>query len=807
MNDRADPALFACFHCGLPADGAAGAGTWRIAFDGAEHPVCCPGCQAVARSIIDNGMGDFYRQRSGYSVPAPLPPVRPARPEHPARPAGGEGEQAILSVEAIRCAACGWLIERQLASQPGVVDVDLNLATCLLRVRWESGANDLDGVVASLAAIGYPAYPYDAGRHGARLERERKRMFKRLFVAGLAMMQVMMYAFPVYLASGGADGDMDADMRALLQWASFCLTLPALLYSAQPIWRGAWRSLGARAPGMDVPVALGIGAAFAASTVSLLRGHGDVYFDAVTMFIFLLLGSQYLELRARCAAAAQLQRLHQAAPATALRLDGYPARRMPASVAAADLRAGDYVLVAPGEAAAADGVVVEGASHVVLALLTGEALPQAVAAGDAVPGGAVNSSQPIVLRISRPAGQSTLARLAALVEGAGQGKPAIALWADRVGAWFVSALLVLALLTFAAWYPLSPARAWQVAVAVLVVSCPCALSLATPAALAAATGRLLRDGVLVVRPHVLETLARATHVVFDKTGTLTHGAPVLVALHASGRLDGQACLAIAAALEGASMHPLAAALKNAASGPALLARHLVQHAGAGVEGVVDGVAYRLGSAAFVGAPDDSVDDGATSVYLARSADPAGLLARFSLRDGLRADAAATVRALRQRGVAVSILSGDAASAVQAVALALGIDDWHAGLLPEQKLAAVRALQAGGAVVAMVGDGLNDAAVLAAADVSFAMGKGSDLACLHADCVLMRDSLDSLRQCADSARATMRVIRQNLAWAMLYNACAIPAAAAGLLSPWMAAAGMSCSSALVVLNALRLRRGP
>lgn len=803
MNDRA---LTCCFHCGLPASNAS---AWRIAVDGVDHPLCCPGCEAVAHAIVEHGMGDFYRQRSGYAAPAPALPTAAVGAGAAAVEAGAD---LLLSVDSIRCAACGWLIERRLAGVPGVAAAELNLASGLLRVRLNAGAGTLDTVIAALAAIGYPSHPYDSSRHGASLERERKIMFKRLFVAGLSMMQVMMYVFPQYLA--GADG-IDAALAALLRWAAAILTVPAVVYAAAPFWRGAWRSLRARSPGMDLPVALGVGAAFGASVVSLLRGQGEVYFDAVTMFIFLLLASQYLELRARCAAAAQLQRLRHGAPARALRLNGYPARRDPEAVDAGWLRTGDFFLVAPGEAVAADGVVAEGKGDIVLALLTGEARPRPCAPGDEVPSGAVNGGQPLVLQVRRAAGESTLARLTALVERAGHGKPAIALWADRVGAGFTAALLVLAVLAFVLWYPSGAAHAWQVAVAVLVVSCPCALSLATPAALAAANGALLRRGVLVVRPHVLETLRRATHVVFDKTGTLTFGAPRLAEVTTFGGPDAAACLAIAAALEHASGHPLAAAFKDAAGARQAVASALSQHAGEGVAGIVDGVAYRLGSAPFVGAaaagapvaaPVASTpapcEAGASQVWLAG---PHGPLACFSLRDGLRLDAAATIAALRRRGLRIVIMSGDSEAAVRAVAASVDVPNWQAGLLPAQKLAALRDLQAGGAIVAMVGDGCNDAAVLAAADVSFAMGKGSDLACLHADCVLLGDRLDDVRLAADGAAATMRVIRQNLAWAMLYNAGAIPAAAAGWVSPWLAAAGMSCSSALVVLNALRLRR--
>ncbi|MDL2354822.1 MAG: heavy metal translocating P-type ATPase [Pseudomonadota bacterium] len=803
----------ACFHCGLPVPAGA---AWSVAIDGAARPMCCPGCAAVAGSIVASGFADYYSSRTEYAATSDLaalaPPELALYDSADAADAAGQGEacEALYAVDGIRCAACVWLIERRLRSLPGMRGADMNVATGRLKVSWSPAQCRPSVILRTLREIGYAAYPFDPVRHGEQLERERKKLFRQLFIAGLSMMQVMMYALPVYLAT---DGTMDADMTALMQWSSLLLTLPAVLYSAQPFWRGAWQGLKLRAPGMDLPVALGIGAAFGGSVAALLRGHGDVYFDSITMFIFLLLGSRYLELSARRSAARALDRLRHALPAAAARMAGYPASRATELVAAGQLCAGDTILVRPGEAIAADGIIVEGATDVDLALLTGESRAQPRAPGDALPGGAVNAGQPIVLRVTRAAQDSTLALLVKLVERAGHGKPRIALWADKVAGWFVLALLLLTAIVFAYWQLTDPARAWQVAIAVLVVSCPCALSLATPTALAAATDRLVRRGVLVVQPHVLETLHRATHIVFDKTGTLTHGKPVLRAVHTLGRLARADCLAIAAALEQSSTHPLGVALRDAAgaadAGPR--AAHALRHvAGQGIEGLVDGVQYRLGSAAFAGvvpgldgAAGIGAGDALTEVYLAG---PAALLARFELADALRDDAQEVVERFRRRGMQVILLSGDAQAVTARVAAQLGIERALGDQMPEHKLAFVQALQARGAVVAMVGDGVNDAAVLRAADVSFAMGGGSDLARMHADCVLLSNRLDALDACAVTAARTLAVIRQNLAWATLYNLCAIPAAAFGLLNPWMSGIGMSLSSAVVVVNALRLRAG-
>ena len=714
-----------------------------------------------------------------------------------------------------------WLIERRLRSLSGVCAADLNATTGRLKVCWSTRQCRPSAILGALRGIGYAAYPFDPVRHGEQLERERKKLFRQLFIAGLSMMQVMMYAVPVYLAD---DGTMDADMTVLMQWSALLLTLPALLYSAQPFWRGAWRGmrfgLKQRLPGMDLPVAIGIAAAFGGSLASLLHGRGDVYFDSITMFIFLLLASRYLELSARRAAARALDALRQALPAAAARMAGYPASRATELVAAGQLCAGDVILVRPGDAIAADGIIIEGGAEVDLALLTGESRVQARSAGATLPGGAVNAGQPIVLRVTRAAGESTLALLVGLVERAGLGKPRIALWADQVAGWFVLALLLLSVLVFGLWHfgvaGADPARAWQVAIAVLVVSCPCALSLATPTALAAATSRLVRRGVLIVQPHVLETLHRATHIIFDKTGTLTNGRPVLRQALAMGVAPRAECLAIACALEESSTHPLGIALRqasNAAGGAAAAPRqaHAVRHVGGqGIEGVVDGVLYRLGSAGFAGceagaAVAGTVDGNASLVYLA-DAGLGQLLARFELADALRIDAHEVVQRFQKRGMQVMLLSGDSEAVTQRVAGELGIERALGGQMPDQKLAFVQALQAQGAVVAMVGDGVNDAAVLRAADVSFAMGGGSDLARMHADCVLLSDRLSSLDDCAQTASRTLAVIRQNLAWATLYNLCAIPAAAAGWITPWMSGVGMSLSSAVVVVNALRLRAG-
>nr|WP_151634748.1 heavy metal translocating P-type ATPase [Noviherbaspirillum aerium] len=820
----------ACFHCGQSIPASA---HWTVRIADVERAMCCPGCETVARTIVENGLSDYYLNRQGYSPNAADASLVPDElrlydaPEIVAQFAaedeGAQACEAVFSVEGIRCAACVWLIERRLARLPGVASFNLNVATAKLHVRWNPAACKPSAILLAVREVGYMAYPFDADRHEEQMQRAGKTLFRQLFIAGLSMMQVMMYAVPVYLAT---DGTLDADMEALMRWASLFLTIPAVCYSALPFFRGAWTNLKNRVLGMDVPVALGIGAAFAGSVAATLEGGGDVYFDSVTMFVFLLLCSRYLEFIARRKAASGLERLQSALPASAARMPAYPEDRTVEVVPAARLSEGEFVLVKPGEAFPADAVLVEGATAIDVSLLTGESDAQPKQAGDALPGGAVNASQPVIVKVTKAARESTLSRLVKLVERAGQEKPRLSLWADKVAAWFVAALLLLAVVVFVAWQTLDPARAWPIAIAVLVVSCPCALSLATPSALAAATDRLVSQGVLVLQPHVLETLHRTTHVVFDKTGTLTRGKPALAGSVMLGTQDTARCLQLAAALEAGSTHPLAQALIDAAgletangtSPPMPTAQDLRNAAGKGVEGVLAGRCFRLGSLSYVEELAGELPTAATMPG-SKAAPPAahvtpvylgcgdGWLARFDLADALREDAARVVRQFQSLGKQVILLSGDRQDAADAVAFRLGIDQALGEQLPEQKLAFVQALQQEGAVVAMVGDGVNDAAVLRAADVSFAMGGGAVLAQTHADAVLLSAQLDAVGDAMRAASQTMAVIRQNLAWASIYNALAIPAAAVGVLNPWLSGIGMSLSSAVVIINALRLRRVP
>ncbi|MDQ1315647.1 MAG: P-type Cu2+ transporter [Pseudomonadota bacterium] len=795
------PSFSDCFHCGLPVpDGA----QYPVQFEGETRPACCRGCQAVAQTIIDSGQGAYYTHRTALPATAreaeaelaqlglyDLPEIQ----ESFVRTETENIREAALILENIVCAACVWLNERHISALPGVLSVEINYATRRARVRWDNSRIHLSAILKAVSDIGYIAHPFDPGRSDDIHKRERNTAIKRLAIAGLGMMQVMMYALPSYTAT-----DMTDEIRVLMSWASLILTIPVVMYSAWPFFIGAWRDLKRRMLGMDVPVALGVGAAFVASVYSTFSGHGEVYYDSVTMFVFLLLTGRFLEMNARRRAGAAVEELVKLIPAAATRLPNWPARDEE-QAPVARLVVGDHVLVRPGETLPADGVVVEGDSAVSEAMLTGESLPVSKTVNAKVVGGSLNQASPLVVRVEKLGADTRLASIVRLLDRAQSEKPLIGQLADRAAAWFVGLLLVITIFVGLAWYLIDPSRMLWIVVSILVVTCPCALGLATPAALTTGTGRLTRLGLLTTRGHALETLAHATDLVFDKTGTLTLGRLSVRRVVPLGGHSAEEASALAAALEAGSEHPIARAIREAGHS-SLSASDIRNTPGRGVEGTIAGRAYRLGTPRFAAAGETppASDDGASWVALS---DDSGPIAWFALADSLRPDAAVALAALRRQGLRLHLLSGDAEPAVKAVAQQLGIADWHAGALPEDKLAYVKALQDQGRIVAMVGDGINDAPVLAGAQVSIAMSEGADVAQAAADMVMLGCRLAALAEGVALARKTQKIIRQNLGWALGYNLIAIPAAALGYVTPWLAGIGMSASSLLVVLNALRL----
>ena len=806
----------ACYHCGLEIpDGV----DLTVSISGQSRDMCCEGCRAVAEAIVANGLEAYYSNRD--SLPES---PRESKPEILdslslydqaefqktfVRALGEHEQEAALVLEGITCAACVWLNEQHVARLPGVLAVEVNYTTRRARIRWDARLIALSQILKAIADIGYRAHPFDPARQEAVAQRERRAMLWRLAVSGLGMMQVMMYAYPTYVAN---EGELTSDVETLLRWSSLLLTLPVILYACGPFFRNAWRDIKLRRVGMDTPVALGIGAAFVASVWATLIGQGHVYYDSINMFVFFLLGGRYLELLARQKALRATEELGRLAPAFADRLIGQPTGSEMERVLVSALNVGDVVLVKPGTQIPADGVVTDGASNVDESLLTGESHPVSKAIGSGVTGGSMNIDSPLTVRVSQVGEGTRLAAILRLMERGALEKPVAVTMADRVASLFLWGLLGLSILTALAWWLMDPSRALPITVAVLVVSCPCALSLATPVALTIATGRLAREGLLVTRGHAIEVLAQVTDVVFDKTGTLTTGVMQLAHIEPLAGLDARDCLALAAALEQRSSHPLGRALLRAAENTSLPGVEDEQHeTGGGIEATIAGRRLRIGHAAYVrelvgqDLLPTATSDNASAVTTLYLGEPAAWLARFEIADEIRDDAHQTIRYLQSMGYRVALLSGDDPVVVAKLASKLGIPLAYGRETPKSKLERVAAWQAEGRVVCMLGDGVNDAPVLAQAQVSVAMGEGTELARTQGDCVLLGRHLSVLVEGLALARATRRTIRENLWWAVIYNAVALPVAMGGFLTPWMAGIGMSLSSLWVVLNSLRLQR--
>ena len=773
--------------------------------------MCCAGCEAVARTIVEGGFEAFYETRDTpqaaearhLELPALALYDDPLAQRQFVASVGEHGREAVLALDGIRCAACVWLNERYLRRLPGVICVSVNYATRRARVSWDERAVTLSRIIAAVRSLGYDAYPFEAEKQRLRDGKEQRAALWRLFVAGFGAMQVMMYAVPRYIDDLGT---LSAEAGQVMRWASLVLTVPVIVFACGPFFSSAMADLRARRLGIDVPVSLGILAGFAASVWATVAGGGEVYFDSITMLVFLLLASRYMEFSARRKAAARLDHLARWMPSFAFRLrsgvdqDGE-------RVAAHELRPGDTVLIAPGETVPADGVVLAGSGSTDESLLTGESLPVEKRAGSRLIGGSVNVSQPLTMQVTHAGTQTQAAAIGRLIERAAAGRPRLVEAADRVARALTWIVLAAAAATLIGWLAVDPSRAVWVAIAVLMVTCPCALGLAAPIVLTSATGALAQRGIVLTRGAALESLASITDVVLDKTGTLTEGKLRLAHLETAGPLSAEECLALAQALESGSRHPVARALMAMPSaGQRPVLRNALHFPGSGIEARNAGGRIRIGSLQFVRDLAESAPAfGArppheSAVFLGSDS---GWLARMSFEDGLRSDAVRLVDGLCARGLEVHLVSGDDAAVVGEVAGRLGLKTYRGGASPQDKFDYVERLQAADRRVAMLGDGLNDAPVLAKADVSIAMGQGATLAQQNADFVLASGKLEGVLEAARIARLAMAAIRQNFTWALAYNAVALPAAAFGLIGPWEAAIGMAASSLVVVLNSARL----
>jgi len=721
-----------------------------------------------------------------------------------------------IELNGMRCAACAQLIEFRLMQLPGVKGVLMNYAAQRAEVSWEPAATNVHQIVDAVHALGYGALP--AGDKKQHANRHKAEMW-RLFVAGFAMMQVMMYAFPSYLVpKAEIGGDLSPDLDHLLKLACLALALPVLMFSSLPFFKSAWRDIKNRHVGMDVPVSVGIIATFTMSTWATFFG-GHVYFDSMIMFVFLLLGGRMIESRVQQKSQSALTSLTQFSPNIAQYMPDFPASRQMQSVPAVNLNPGDYVMVPAGAQIPADGCVIEGVSDCDESWMTGESQPCAKQAGSMVVGGSINVSNPLIMQATQVADTTQFAHLLRMMESAANEKPPLVALADRHASQFLTVIMVLAVLSGIAWWSIDPSRAVWIAITVLVVTCPCALSLATPGVMSAVLGLLAKRGVLVARGAAIEGLARAEHIVFDKTGTLTQGKLSLQG-HRFLRDDPVAlrqALQVCAVMVAGSLHPVSKALAGhavldgeaVALGDAPVVDDLVEDPGQGMMAHSQGKSWRLGQVDYVqalhGYPLD-IPTEFVGTSLCGFGDADGWIALFSLSDSLRPDALAMVQQLTALGKQLHILSGDNPDVVRRIADELQLQDAQGNLRPEQKYAAIQQMQKNGARVVMIGDGMNDGPGLSIADVSVAMGQGAPITQARSDVLLLSNRLLDFAYAVRMCTRALRLIKQNLAWAVLYNIVAIPAAVAGVIAPWHAAMGMSLSSLIVVLNSLRLLIG-
>ena len=765
--------------------------------------MCCHGCQTIATLIENAGLSRYYDfrdalpQRPDGAVLSRddfLAWDRTAVLDHHARVTDNGQVQLALVLENVHCAACAWLIRRFVGELPGVNDLQVDIADGRASITLDPKTTPLSKVAARLASLGYRPH-LDTPEAGQDRDREqRHEMLKALAVAGLGMMQVMSFALAGYI---GAMQDIDPVSQRFFELISMIVAVPVALYSGRIFYRSAWRTLASGRMGMDVPVALAMLLALLSSIAIVWLEAGETYFDSVVMFIFFLLLGRYAVLVARQKAGRLHSALARALPTQVKRLSQEGSEL----VSMVELQTGDRIQVSAGETIAADGAVISGQAQVDESLLSGESIPRQRRIGDTVLAGSLIHEGQIEIRIEHLGQNTTLSGIVRLLDQARQFRPRLARLADRIAGVFVAVVLSAAALAAVIWWSIDPAQALPVAIAVLVVSCPCALALGTPVALASATRALASLGILIHHPDAIESLPNLTHLVFDKTGTLTESQPRLVETRLPGPITEQQAQKLAGRLERVSRHPLASAFTPFDDGVAVAAADSIT--ACGVAGQIDGIEYRLGKATFVGELiNQPLTEPGPGQWLAL-ANEQQLLAWFRLDLRMRHGARELIRQLLNSDKTIHLASGDRTANVEALATELGITHWHAELSPNDKLALVRQLQADGGQVAMIGDGINDAPVLAGADVSMALAEGADIAQTQADLVITGSGLDRLATALDLAPKVRRVIIQNLCWALCYNFLALPFAAAGLVPPWLAAIGMSASSLIVVLNARRL----
>ncbi len=819
--------MASCFHCGLPVS----EGLLKdrqippvLDVDGKQRVFCCYGCQAVCKAIVDAGLDDYYRHRTDDAVTANQPVIpdfleRVSLFDRPEIQQGfvtrqENGSEAFLLLENIRCPACLWLNEKKLRSLPGVIDVHIDDISQRARVRWDPDVIRLSQILTAITDIGYIAHPYDASRSEQLQKLRRRRSTEKLIFAGAIGMLVMNFSLANYFMAESEQGGGLPLWISIGRWTSVVLVILLMAYSGQEFFAGAWGDLRNRRLGMDIPIVLGLFFAFTGSLYTTISGHGEVYFDSIAMFIFFLLLARRYELGGKLRAADHLDRLARITPKSALRIDEDGTRH---NAAVEELLPGDLIRLVPGETLPVDGTVSSGSSSFDESLITGEPHPVFRQHGDHVVAGSVNGEQPVVIRVTRTMQASTLSEIQQLVEHGLEQRPHYAQLAQHVAGWFIFVILIIAAATAAYWLTVEPANWLPSVIAVLIVTCPCALALATPVALAVSAGRFMEIGVLPLRMQALDDLAKSDFFVFDKTGTLTTGRPVLSVVHTLGEFDRKQCLRYASALSADSEHPLAKALRLNEPDPGLVTVMKKNVPGSGVMAKIDDMQWALGKPSFtveafamqatelspdtLSLAEEHQSNGQLVSLLANSH---GIQAMLIFDDPLRSGVQEMLTGLTNTGVTnFAVLSGDSSRSVSRLCHQLDIRDCVGDMSPQDKLSWTKNRQQQGFRIVMFGDGINDAPTLATADVSLSFTGATDLANISSDFLILGDDAGVLVDARKLARKTRRNIIQNLIWAAAYNLIAVPFAAAGYIPPWGAAIGMSVSSLIVVMNALRL----
>ncbi|KPL93473.1 heavy metal translocating P-type ATPase [Vibrio splendidus] len=780
-----------CYHCGedVPAET-----DFKVEILGSVRPMCCPGCETVAQTIVDSGLVSYYQYRTAPAEKADLVPEQLLALSHYdnedvqlefVRNSENTSE-VTLSLEGVSCAACAWLIEKQVSSKLGVVSIRVNTTTNRALLSWDNTQAKLSELLSTIHTLGYKAAPFEADQQEAAYHRSMKNYLYRLGIAGLATMQVMMLAVALYLE---VFGSLEPEFKSYFRWVSLIFATPVLLYSALPFYINAWRSIKGRTLGMDVPVSIALLFAYVASLVATVTEQGEVFFESISMFTFFLLLGRFLEMRARRKAAAASGNLLKLVPAMATTLDG---EQVPVKT----LKVGDQIRVLPGEHIPADGKVLSGRIHIDESMLTGESIHVVKNEGDTVFAGTLNGDESFELEVMTSKADSVISNIVRLQDEAQLSKPRIAEIADVVARYFVAVILIISFGTWFYWHQTRPEDAFWIMLSVLVATCPCALSLATPTAITCSTSRMGNFGILLRKGHVFETLCKVNHLIIDKTGTLTEGDIRISQVETFANLDKDTCLQIAASLEQHANHPIAKAFK-AFIADDVEVESVNNVIGSGITGEWNGQKVAIGSSEFIlGESQPSESNG---IYLSMSDRH---IATFTYEDPIRKESIEFIQKFKEAGIKTTLLTGDSFINAKPVAEEIGITDIVANAKPEDKLAYLNSRDAND-ITMMVGDGINDAPILAGAHLSVAMGGGTDVAKASADMVLLGDKLDRLLKSRTLALKTRKIIRENLAWSLGYNLLILPLAVAGLVAPYIAVVGMSASSIIVVSNSLRL----